>query len=362
MAHPDYYKILGVSRSAAEDEIKRAYRKLARKYHPDLNPENKEAEAKFKEVTEANEVLSDPQKRKNYDTFGDPAGPAAQAGPGFSFEGFDGDVGLGDAFQDLFRGYGGRGGKRRAGPKPGEDTQHTVRIGFKEAFNGTKLSLHLHRTETCRACQGSGEMPGAHPATCPVCAGRGFREEGSGFFRSRLECPACGGSGKKAPPCPSCEGRGRNPKTETVTVAIPAGVEDGTRLRVAGKGEAGRRGGGPGDLYLQIQVEPDPRFERRGPNLYLDLPISFTEAALGTKVEIPTPEGHSTIRIPPGTQSGANLRLKGLGMPITGTGQRGDLFARIKVLTPRIEDERSKELLRELAELNDANIRENAWR
>jgi len=359
MAHPDFYKVLGVPRNASEEDIKKAYRKLARKYHPDLNPGNKASEAKFKELTEANEVLSDPEKRKNYDTYGDPTGPAAPPGGGFSYDEFEGAGG--NTFQDLFRNFG-RGGRRRNASQPGEDTQHPVRIGFREAFHGTKLSLNLQRTETCRACQGTGDLPGSTPTTCATCAGRGYREEGSSFFRTRQECPACGGTGKKAAPCPTCQGRGRTPKTESVNVGIPAGVEDGTRLRVAGKGEAGRRGGGPGDLYLQIQVEPDPRFERRGPNLYLDLPISFSEAALGTKVEVPTPEGHSTIKIPPGTQSNANLRLKGLGMPIPGSSQRGDLFARIKVVTPRIVDERSKELLRELADLNDAGIRADAWR
>jgi molecular chaperone DnaJ len=363
MAHPDYYKILGVPRGASEEDIKKAYRKLARKYHPDLNPGNKDSEAKFKELSEANDVLSDAEKRKNYDTYGDPAGPPAAAGPGPSFEGFDpGGGGFGETFQDLFRNFGSGRTRGRGGPKPGEDTQHVVRIGFREAFHGTKLSLSLQRTETCRACQGTGDLPGSRPATCSACGGRGFTEEGGGFFHTRVECPVCGGTGKKAAPCPTCQGRGRVPKAETVTVAIPAGVEDGTRLRVAGKGEAGRRGGGSGDLYLQVQVEPDPRFERRGPNLYLDLPISFTEAALGTKVEIPTPDGHSTIKIPPGTQGGASLRLKGLGMPIPGSPQRGDLFARIKVVTPKIVDERSKDLLRELAELNDAAIRADAWR
>ena len=358
MAHPDFYKVLGVPRGASEDDIKKAYRKLARKYHPDLNPGNKDSESRFKELTEANEVLSDPEKRKNYDTYGDPSGPPAATG--FSYDEAEG-AGFGGAFQDLFRGFGGRG-RGRSGPRAGEDTQHAVRIGFKEAFHGTKLSLSLQRSETCKACQGTGDLPGSRPTTCPTCGGKGYREDGSSFFRTRQECPACNGTGKKAAPCTTCQGRGRVPKAENVTVAIPAGVEDGARLRVAGKGEGGRRGGGPGDLYLQIQVEPDPRFERRGPNLYLDLPISFSEAALGTKVEIPTPDGHTTIKIPPGTQSNANLRLKGVGMPITGSGQRGDLFARIKVVTPHIVDERSKDLLRELAELNDAEIRAKAWR
>jgi len=359
MAHPDFYKILGVTRSASEDDIKKAYRKLARKYHPDLNPGNKDSEAKFKELTEANEVLSDAVKRKNYDTFGDPAGPGPQAAGGFSYE----DAGaFGGSFQDLFQGFGQRSARRRPGPRAGEDTQHTVRIGFKDAFHGTRLSLNLHRTDTCPACQGTGDKVGAPVGTCGACNGKGFREQGGGFFRSREECPACDGTGKKAPPCETCKGQARVPRNETVTMAIPAGVEEGTRLRVAGKGEAGRRGGGPGDLFLLVQVEPDPRFERRGPNLYLDLPISFTESALGAKVEIPTPEGHSTIKILPGTQGGANLRVKGMGMPIPGSSQRGDLFARIKVVTPKIEDERSKELLRELGELNDGSIRDNAWR
>jgi len=362
MATPDYYKILGVPKGASEEDIKKAYRKLARKFHPDLNPGNKESEARFKELAEANDVLSDSAKRKNYDTYGDPAGPGPQmgGGQGFSFE--DGG-GFAGSFQDLFQGFGKRPpGRRRPGPRAGEDTQHTVRIGFKDAFSGTRLTLNLHRSETCTACQGSGDKVGAPVSTCPTCSGRGYQELGGGFFRSREECPACAGTGKKAPPCETCKGQGRIPRNESVTVAIPAGVEDGTRLRVAGKGEAGRRGGGPGDLYLQVQVEPDPRFERRGANLYLDLPISFSESALGAKVEIPTPEGHSTIKIPPGTQGGANLRLKGLGMPIPGSSQRGDLFARVKVVTPKIEDERSKELLRELAELNDGSIRADAWR
>ncbi|MCE1229045.1 MAG: molecular chaperone DnaJ [Firmicutes bacterium] len=357
-AHPDYYKILGVSKGASDDDIKKAYRKLARKYHPDLNPGDKQAEAKFKELSAANDVLSDPEKRKNYDQFGDPAGAPQMGHPGFEGAGgqsFDfGD--LGEAFGGFFQNFGSGRRARRAGPKPGEDLQHTVRISFQDAFKGTKLPLQVSRTETCRACQGSGEAPGASKTTCPTCKGRGYFEQG-GILRGRVECDDCGGAGQKAAPCPECQGRGRNPKRETVTVAIPPGVEDGAKLRVAGKGEAGRRGGGAGDLYLQVQVEHDARFERKGPNLYVKLPISFTEAALGAKVDIPTPEGTSTIKIPPGTQSASKLRLKGQGMPVPKSDQRGDLFAEIQVVTPKIQDERSKELLRELGDLNDHGIR-----
>ncbi|WP_005037832.1 molecular chaperone DnaJ [Holophaga foetida] len=359
MSVPDYYKTLGLPRNASDEDIKKAYRKLARKYHPDLNPGNKEAEGRFKEVSEANDVLSDPEKRQNYDQFGDPNGPTHQGGSGFGgFGGFGGG-----SFEDLFQGFTGGGRPRRAGPKPGEDLQHTVRISFQDAFRGTKLPLNITRTETCRGCQGSGESPAGSRSTCGVCHGRGYLEQGGGFFRSKVECDACGGTGRKAPACPECQGRGRNPKRDSITIAIPSGVEDGTRLRVSGKGESGRRGGGPGDLYIQIQVEPDPRFERKGPNLYLKLPITFAEAALGAKVEVPTPEEPATIKIPPGTQSGSKLRLKGRGMPIPKhADQRGDLFAEIQVVTPILQDERSKELMRELGEINDGNIRENAWR
>ncbi|HNX94748.1 MAG TPA: molecular chaperone DnaJ [Holophaga sp.] len=365
MAAPDYYKTLGVPKNASEEDIKKAYRKLARKYHPDLNPGNKEAEARFKDLSEANEVLSDSEKRRNYDQFGDPNGPGAQmGGQNFGGHGFDGQGFGGFDFGDFFPGFGGSPRReRKAGPKPGEDLQHTVRISFKDAFHGTKLPLNISRTDTCRACQGTGERPGASKGTCGECHGQGFFEQGFGFMKTRHVCDACGGTGRKAPACPECQGRGRNPKRETVTVAIPAGVEDGTRLRVAGKGEAGRRGGGPGDLFLSIQVEADPRFERRGANLYLKLPVSFTEAALGAKVDVPTPEGQTTIKIPPGTQSGSKLRLKGHGMPVPRSDQqRGDLFAEIQVVTPVVQDERSKELLRELAELNDDAIREKVWR
>ncbi len=354
MAHPDFYAVLGVPKNATDEEIKKAYRKLARKYHPDLNPGNAESEAKFKEITAAHDVLSDSEKRRNYDQFGDPSGlqPGVHPGSSGQSQSFD----FGNMFGEFFSG----GERHRPGPVKGESLSHTVRIPFKDAFSGTKVTLNLHRTETCKTCHGSGESSGPK-STCSTCGGRGHFEQGSGFFKSRQACPDCGGAGKKAPACPACEGRGRNPKHETVTVGIPAGVEDGMKLRVGGKGEAGRRGGGPGDFFLEVEVDADPRFERRGPNLYLRLPISFSEAALGAKVEIPTPESTTTIKVPPGTQSGAKLRLKGRGMPIPKSDQRGDLFAEIHVVTPHIADERSKELLRELGELNDGAIRLKSW-
>lgn len=348
MSHPDYYKILGVSRTASDEDIKKAYRKLARKHHPDLNPGDAKAETEFKKLSEANAVLSDPEKRKNYDTHGDPNGPGAQVPPGFQ-------QGGGFSFEDVFAGFGGR--PVRHGPERGEDLLHAVRLGFKEAFEGKRLSLRVNRSEPCLVCHGSGEA-NKKQEMCRTCQGKGKVGGASGFLSFGRTCPDCGGRGAKAPPCPECKGAGRHGRQETVAIAIPAGVEDGARLRVAGKGEAGRRGGGPGDLFLQISIEPDVRFERKGPNLYVRLPISFSEAALGAKVEVPTPEGHQTIKVPPGTQTGARLRLKGQGMPIPKGTQRGDLIAEVALVTPLIQDERSKEILRELADLNDASVKQ----
>lgn len=347
MPHPDYYKILGVPTSASEEDIKRAYRKLARKHHPDLNPGDAKAEAEFKKLSEANDVLSDPDKRRNYDTYGDPSGPGAQAAPGFHQEGSF-------SFEDIFAGFGGR--QARTGPMRGEDLLHSVRLGFKEAFEGTRLNLRVNRSEPCLSCRGTGES-NRKQELCRTCQGKGKIGGGSGFLSFGRTCPDCQGRGSKAPACPDCGGAGRHSRQETVTISIPAGVEDGAKLRVAGKGEAGRRGGGPGDLFLQISMEPDARFERKGPNLYVRLPISFSEAALGAKVDVPTPEGQQTIKVPPGTQTGARLRLKGQGMPVPRSTQRGDLIAEVAVVTPAIQDERSKELLRELAELNDTDVR-----
>ena len=352
MSHPDYYKILGVPKTASDEEVKKAYRKLARKYHPDLNPGNAQAEAKFKELAAANEVLSDPEKRKNYDQFGDPSGPThMQPGPGAYSGGGAGMPGF--DFGDLFGTFMGGQRDEAQGPRRGEDLQRRVQLSFQDAFKGTKLSFQINRTEPCLTCHGSGEARGK-ATTCAQCNGKG-KIQGGMFSMGRV-CGACHGKGTVAPPCPECQGQGRKPKTETVTVAIPAGIDSGQRLRVAGKGEAGRRGGGPGDLFLEIAVQADPRFERKGPNLHVKLPISFSEAALGAKVAVATPDGKSTLKIPPGVQSGQKLRLKEHGMPVGKSGTRGDLFAEVIVRTPVVQDERSKELLRELGELNDGEL------
>jgi molecular chaperone DnaJ len=347
MSHPDYYKILGVPRTATDDEIKKAYRKLARKHHPDLNPGDARAEAEFKKLSEANDVLSDAEKRKNYDTYGDPNGPGAQVPPGF-------EGGGAFAFEDIFSGFGGR--PSRHGPQRGEDLLHSVRLSFRAAFDGTRLGLRVNRSEPCLSCRGTGESS-RKQEVCGTCHGKGKLGSGTGFLSFGRTCPDCGGRGTRSPACPDCGGAGRHPRQETVTIAIPAGVEDGAKLRVPGKGEAGRRGGGPGDLFLQISVDSDARFDRRGPNLYVRLPVSFSEAALGAKVEVPTPEGFQTIKVPPGTQTGAKLRIKGHGMPIPRSTQRGDLIAEVVLVTPVIQDERSKELLRELADLNDEELK-----
>jgi molecular chaperone DnaJ len=347
MAKRDYYKSLGVPKGASDDDIKKAYRKLARKYHPDLNPNSPSAESRFKEISEAYENLSDPTKRSNYDQYGDAQGPGAVP-PGFSSSGFSGfNFGSGIDLGDLF-------GNRvqRTGPERGSDLVHGVRIGFADAFRGTKLTLNIQRTESCTPCQGTGDTL-SQKKTCGQCKGQGRFQSRNFLFGGTQLCPACEGRGYTAPPCSMCHGQGHRPKQESLTLAIPPGVDEGSRLRVTGKGEAGYRGGGSGDFYVQISVDPDPRFDRKGHNLYVSLPVSFSEAALGAKIEIPTPEGVTTLKVPPGIQTGTKLRVKGQGMPIMRSEQRGDLFAEIHVVTPKIQDERSKDLLRELGALND---------
>lgn len=360
MAQKDYYKSLGLPKGASSEDIKKAYRRLARKHHPDVNPNNKTSENKFKEISEAYDVLGDSTKRKNYDQYGDAAGPGIPPGygPGSNqgsqggFGGFNFEGGSFD-FSDLF------GGNRSsaATPQRGNDLVQGVQIDFQSAFQGTQVRIDLRRSEGCKVCDGTGDTI-TQRKTCVQCKGSGQIQARGFIFGGSQGCPTCEGRGTVAPPCSSCRGTGAQSKQENLTVAIPAGIDNGARLRVAGKGEAGRRGGPTGDFFLAITVSDDRRFVRKGHNLYLTLPISISEASLGCKVEIPTPEGTSTLKIPPGVQGGTKLRVKEQGMPIMRTKQRGDLYAEISILTPHIQDERSKELLRELGELNDQTLRD----
>lgn len=385
----DYYAALGVDRNAKPEAIRKAYRHLARKFHPDLNPGDKKAEEKFKDISEAYEVLSDEKKRKVYDQHGfysdniPPdgfrAGPQPGSRPepefdfsGFDFSGFGAQPGTeerhgGGSFRDLFSQIFSRGGARaqeEEGPQRGSDLEHHVRLGFWDAIRGTQLRLTVARNEVCSACHGTGFTSGA-AVTCPTCGGTGKLSRQAGAMKFSGPCPTCGGSGKQRPLCPVCGGAGLIRKPETFEVRIPAGVDTGSRVRVAGKGNAGLNGGPRGDLYIITEVTPHPIFERRGDNLYVKVPVTITEAALGAKVEVPTVDGPSVIRIPPGTQSGQTLRLRGKGAPVLReSGMRGDEFIEVQVRVPHVSDERTKELLRELAHLNPedprANLKESA--
>lgn len=363
----DFYEVLGVKRSATDKEIKRAYRRLAREFHPDLNPGNKEAERRFKEISEAYHVLSNPELRKKYDQFGHRAFEAG-GGAGTGFEGFDfrnfdprdfgfgrGGGGFGDLFENLF-GQGRDTQTTSAGH--GQDLQYTMEISFEDAARGVTTPITISRSETCPECAGSGQRTSARRQACPDCGGSGQRSGNLGFFGFGQPCPRCDGKGAIAlEPCSRCRGRGAIPLTERINVKIPPGVDTGSKIRVAGKGEAGRNGGPPGDLYIITKVRSHPLYERKGDNLYLDLPITVTEAALGASIEVQTLEGPVMMKVPPGTQSGQTFRLSGKGMPhLKGEG-RGDLFVRVKIVLPRNLDERSKQLLRDFERLNPYNPR-----
>ncbi len=375
----DYYAALGVDRHAKPEAIRKAYRHLARKHHPDLNPGNKAAEERFKEISEAYEILSDEKKRKVYDQYGfysdniPPEGfhaaPQGQGqGPtGFDFSGFDfSDSGAAESekrggFRDLFSQFFSRGGESAAtseGPRRGADIEHHVRLAFWDAIRGTQLRLTLARNEECASCHGTGFAPGA-PVTCKTCGGSGKVNRQAGAMRFSGPCPDCGGSGRHRPFCPTCQGAGVIRKPENFEVRIPAGVNNGSRVRVPGKGNAGLNGGARGDLFIVTEVESHPLFDRRGDNIYIKVPVTITEAALGAKVEVPTIDGSSVIRIPPGTQSGQTLRLRDQGAPsLRRTGLRGDQFIEVQVVVPSVADERTKELLRELGRLNPGDPRE----
>ncbi len=360
MATRDFYSVLGVARGASEQDIKRAYRKLARKHHPDVNPGNKAAEAKFKEISEAYGVLSDPEKRRRYDQFGhEPFAAGAQGPqPGSGFGGFDfGSSGFGDLGDVLSDFFGQQEHARASGPGRGEDLHYSLDINFEDAIHGLSTEINLQKHSRCDRCGGSGARPGSPLDTCPDCGGSG-RLRSRGLLRASQACPRCGGNGKVSrETCPACGGRGLAFGTERIGVKIPPGVDTGSRVRLQGKGEPGRNGGPPGDLYIITRVRPHPVLERKGDNLYMEVPITITEAALGARVEVPTIDGTTTMRIPPETSSGQVFRLRGKGVPHLKGGGQGDQFVTVKIAAPRNLDARSQELLREFARLNPGDPR-----
>lgn len=343
----DYYEILGVDRNASDEEIKKAFRRLARQYHPDLHSDpqkKKEAEEKFKEANEAYEVLSDPERRKKYDVFGHAEGPQ-----GFGPEGFDFGRGFGDIFGDIFEDFFG-GGRSRSRAEAGSDLQYNLELSFEEAVTGKEAKLKIPRWENCDACRGTGARSERGLKTCSACRGMGQIRLQQGFFTINRPCGQCQGSGHIiADPCPTCRGRKRVYRERTLSVTIPAGIESGMRLRLAHEGEHGINGGPPGDLYVAVTVKPHPLFTRKGNDLLYDLPLHFTIAALGGKVEVPTLKGKTMVKIPEGTQHDSILRLKGLGVPSLKTKQPGDLLVRVKIQIPTKLTPRQRELLTELA-------------
>ena len=356
MSKRDYYEVLGVNRDAGDDEIKKAYRKLAMKFHPDRNPDNKDAEEKFKEAKEAYEMLSDPQKKAAYDRYGH-AGvdPSMGAGPGAQgFEGGFADA-FGDIFGDLFGGAGGgRGG--RSNVYRGADLRYNLEITLEEAARGAEKTIRIPTVEECGTCHGSGAKPGTQPKPCPTCNGHGQVRVQQGFFSIQQTCPKCHGSGKIIPdPCRDCGGAGRTKKQKTLEVKIPAGIDDGMRLRHAGHGEPGLNGGPPGDLYVEIHIRKHAVFERDHDDLHCEMPISITTAALGGEIEIPTLEGMARLKIPAETQSGKVFRLRGKGIKNVRSHVHGDLMCHVVVETPVSLTERQKELLREFEEISSGN-------
>jgi molecular chaperone DnaJ len=398
----DYYEILGVKKSASSDDVRKAFRKLARKYHPDVNPGDKAAEEKFKALSEANDVLSDPKKRKIYDQLGfysdniDPAaaeayargGPTGAGGfggfPGeggnagghgqgvpFDFSGFDfndmfegargqrttstGGGGFRDIFSSMFGG--GRGGTvAPEGPEPGSDLEYQVNVPFWTAIRGGVMRLNIARRDACGNCHSNGVI--AQPGVCPQCKGKGTIEQSANRMKFNVTCPRCHGSGKNVSTCPVCQGEGVVSRTEPLEVRIKAGTRDGQRIRIAGKGNAGLGGGQSGDLYVIIRAENHTVFRRDGDDIYVIVPVTATEAALGAKIEVPTIDGRAILKVPPGTQSGQKLRLREKGVPsATKDGTRGDEIVEVKVTVPMPRDEKTKELLRELAKLNPEDPR-----
>ena len=360
----DYYEVLGVPRRASLKDIRTAFRKLARKYHPDLNPGDKAAEEKFKQIQEAYDVLSDSKKRQTYDQYGfysenlppggyPGGGSAGDSGVNFDFGGFDfgggtGTAGGGSSFRDLFsQFFGGRSG--HAGEpehEPGGDLEYQIEIDFWDAVRGAVKKISITRMDACETCHGTGAV--GSPQTCPTCHGTGSIQQAAGKMRFNVPCTRCGGTGKLRTACRTCGGEGRVRRTETIDVRIPAGVANGGRVRVPGKGNSGTMGAPPGDLYLRVVVRPHPFFERRGNDLYIQVPVTVAEATLGAKIEVPTMDGRALVRIPPGTNSGKTLRLREKGVPNVRDGARGDQYVEIQVVVPQPTDERVRTLMKDL--------------
>ena len=376
----DYYDLLGVPRKASAKELRAAYRKLARKYHPDLNPGDKSAEEKFKQIQEAYDTLSDTKKRQTYDQFGfNVPGQAGGSGPGygggaspedihFDFGGVDfgggagqgaGGAGSGASFRDLFSQFfrGANAAQATQEREPGDDLEYQIDITFAEAMRGTVKKLSFTRLDVCTVCHGTGVAPGDEKV-CPTCGGSGQVTQVSGKMRFQITCSRCGGTGKLRTACRTCGGEGRVARMETLDVRIPPGAQTGSRVRVAGRGNVGLHGGPPGDLYIVMKVEPHPFFDRRGDDLFTVVPITVTEASLGAKVEVPTIDGRAQVRIPPGTNSGKKLRLREKGAPSARhAGKRGDQIVEVQVVVPKPEDERVRNLLKELSRIDPEDPR-----
>src|SRR2546426_4466394 len=359
---PDYYKALGVDKKASADEIKKAYRKLARRYHPDRNPDDKAAEERFKEVSQAHDVLGDPEKRKQYDSG---TGPFATGGPGGGFGGFgnfDFDASsMGDILSNLFGGGGGRAQRQRPRAERGGDLEAAVSISFDQAIAGAQVPLSVPMRATCQTCHGTGAKPGTTPSVCPRCEGRGIETQGQGMFSISQPCSLCGGSGTVIEdPCPTCKGSGAVRTVKRLRVNVPAGVREGSRIRLAGKGEPGRRGGPPGDLYLITHVAPSPVFKRKGNNLEVEVPLTVPEALRGAEVQVPTLDGTKTLRVRPGTTHGTVQRLRGAGPPTLAGGSssdRGDLRYRFVIDVPRELSEEQRAAVDELSKVMNGDVR-----
>ena len=383
----DYYETLGVARGASEDDIRKAYRKLARKYHPDLNPGDKSAEERFKNVQEAYDILSDTKKRQMFDQYGfysDQAMPGGAeggpfaGGPNMGFGGFDfsefarrnggaqggaaqgqeENFGFGDLFGQFFGAK--RGAAQSQAPQRGADLEYALSVDFWQAIKGTQVRLNINRQEMCETCKGTGSAGGNTPV-CPECNGSGQVDQMAGAMRFNLTCPRCGGKGRLRNTCPTCYGDGRVSRQDTVEVRIPAGVQSGSRLRVAGKGNAGTQGAPAGDLYITVRVDPHAFFERDGDNIGIKVPITVSEAGLGAKIEVPTIDGRALLKIPQGTKNGQKFRLREKGVYNARKNSRGDQIVEVALQAPQVQDERTKELLRELAELQNSDPREEIW-